>query len=89
MPNFLKKTNRHELIIVTLIYLIFFFIGILFYRDFGISVDEWDLRLLGFVNLKYITEILFNDVTPRFDEILLIPKFSEYYANTHGAILRN
>ena len=86
MPNFLKKTNRHELIIVTLIYLIFFFIGILFYRDFGISVDEWDLRLLGFVNLKYITEIFFNDVTPRLDEILLIPKFSEYYANTHGAI---
>ena len=74
MANFSKKTNRQEIIVVTLIYLIFFIIGIFSYQDFGISVDEWDLRVLGFVNLKYITEIFFKNISVKLDEILLIPK---------------
>ena len=86
MVNFSKKTNRQEIIVVTLIYLIFFIIGILSYQDFGISVDEWDLRVLGFVNLKYITEIFFQNISVKLDEILLIPKISDYSSNTHGAI---
>ena len=86
MANFSKKTNRQEIIVVTLIYLIFFIIGILSYQDFGISVDEWDLRVLGFVNLKYITEIFFQNISVKLDKILLIPKISDYSGNTHGAI---
>ena len=78
MANFSKKTNRQEIIVVTLIYFFFFITGILSYRDYGISVDEWDLRLLGFVNLKYITEIFFHDISAKLDEILLIPKISDY-----------
>ena len=76
MANFSKKTNRQEIIVVTLIYLVFFITGILSYQDFGISVDEWDLRVLGFVNLKYIMEIFFQNSLEILDEILLIPKFS-------------
>ena len=86
MTNFLKKTNRQEIIVVTLIYLVFFIIGILSYQDFGISIDEWDLRVLGFVNLKYITEIFFQNISTKLDEILLVPKISDYSSNTHGAI---
>ena len=84
--NFSKKTNKYEIIIVALIYLVFLVVGILSYQDFGLSVDEWDLRLLGFVNLKYITDIFFQDVSTKLDEILLIPKISDYHSNTHGAI---
>ena len=86
MANFSKKTNRQEIIVVTLIYLVFFITGIFSYQDFGISVDEWDLRVLGFVNLKYITEIFFQNISVKLDEILLIPKISDYSGNTHGAI---
>ena len=86
MLNFSKKTNKQEIIVVALIYLVFFITGILSYQDFGISVDEWDLRVQGFVNLKYIMEILFQNSSEKLDEILLIPKFSEYAGNTHGAI---
>ena len=86
MANFSKKTNRQEIIVVTLIYLIFFIAGILSYQDFGISVDEWDLRLLGFVNLKYITEFFFPDISVKLDEILFIPEISDYTSNTHGII---
>ena len=57
MGNFSEKTNRQEIITVTLVYLTFFIVGILTYQDFGISVDEWELRLMGFARLKYIMEI--------------------------------
>ena len=60
MANLFKNTNKKEIIVVTLIYLVFFTIGIFSYQDFGISVDEWDLRIMGFVNLKYIMEIFFS-----------------------------
>ena len=86
MANFSKKKNRNEIIIVALIYFVFFIIGILSYQDFGISVDEWDLRLLGFVNLKYIMEIFFQNSSGKLDEILLIPKISDYSFNTHGVV---
>ena len=86
MANFPKKKNRQEIIVVTLIYLVFVITGILSYRDYGISVDEWDLRLLGFVNLKYITGIFFHDISAKLDEILFIPKISDYTSNTHGII---
>ena len=86
MANFSKKANRQDIIVVTLIYLVFFITGIFSYQDFGISVDEWDLRVLGFVNLKYITEIFFKNISVKLDEILLIPKISDYSSNTHGVI---
>ena len=86
MINFFKETNKYEIIIVALIYLVFLVIGILSYQDFGLSVDEWDLRLLGFVNLKYILDIFFNDISSKLDAILFIPKLSDYSGNTHGAI---
>ena len=86
MPKFSKKINIHEILVLALIYLTFFIIGILSYKDFGISVDEWDLRLLGFVNLKYISDIFFNDISSKLDAILFIPKLSDYSGNTHGAI---
>ena len=85
MANFSKKTNRQEIITIALVYLAFFIIGILCYEDFGISVDEWELRLLGFANLKYIMEIFFQNHTSKLDEILSIPETWDYYG-THGTI---
>ena len=85
MTNFSKKTNRPEIITVTIVYLAFFIVGILSFQDFGISVDEWELRLLGFANLKYIVTIFFQDHLSKLDEILLIPETWDDYG-THGAI---
>jgi len=72
---------------VILIYLVFILIGIMTYQDFGISVDEWDLRLIGFVNLKYIMDIFFQGSSENLDKILLIPNISDYSSNTHGVII--
>ena len=85
MINFSKKTNKFEIITVALIYSIFFIVGIMSYKDFGISVDELELRLLGYVNLKYIIGIFFQNHLSKLDEILLVPNSWDYYG-THGAI---
>ena len=42
------------------VYLIFISIALLSYKDYGTSIDEWDLRVHGFVNLKYILVNIFN-----------------------------
>ena len=85
MTFFSKKTNKHEIVIVPLIYLIFFITGLFSYQDFGISVDEWELRLMGFASLKYIMEIFFQDHLSKIDEIVSVPDSWDYYG-THGVI---
>ena len=85
MPNFLKNINN-EIIVVFLLYLAFLSIGIISYKDFGISVDEWEVRILGFVNLKYVCSIFLKSIVPQLNTILEIPDLSHYYG-THGAII--
>jgi len=85
MSNLLKNINT-EIIVVFLLYLAFLSIGIISYKDFGISVDEWEVRILGFVNLKYVCAIFFKSIIPKLNLILEIPDLSHYYG-THGAIV--
>ena len=73
-----------EILIVIFVYLVFFCIGLLSFRDFGISIDEWELRIHGFVNLKYLMEIFYSSKVSELDKILQIPEFTSYYG-THGA----
>ena len=81
----LELLKKNEIIIVAFIYAVLFIVGILSYQDFGISVDEWELRLLGFANLKYIMGIFFQNHLSKLDQILLVPETWDYYG-THGAI---
>ena len=84
MNNYLKNIKNIEILIVILVYLVFFSIGLLSFKDFGVSMDEWELRVHGFVNLKYIMKTLFDHNTIELDKILPIPELSSYYG-THGA----
>ena len=84
MNNYLKNIRNAEILILILVYSVFFSIGLLSFKDFGISIDEWDLRVHGFVNLKYIMLTLFNYSPIKLDEILHIPELSATYG-AHGA----
>jgi len=84
MPNLLKNINT-EIIVVFLLYLAFLSIGIISYKDFGISVDEWELRLHGFTNFIYIYEFLFQKTPIGLLSNELIPKLSDYFG-THGPV---
>ena len=85
MLKFFKKRVNHEKITVTTVYIVFFIIGIIAFKDFGISVDEWELRLLGYANLKYVMSLFFSAKVQELDKVLLIPELSDYLG-THGAI---
>ena len=84
MNNYLKNIKNAEILIILLFYLVFFIIGLLSFKDFGTSIDEWELRVHGFVNLKYVILTLFNHSPAELDKILKIPELSSYYG-THGA----
>ena len=83
MNSFLKNIKNIEILLIILIYLVFFSIALLSFKDFGISVDEWELRVHGFVNLKYIWLTLFNSVPVKLEQIMEIPELSSYYGS-HG-----
>jgi len=80
-----KKMKKQELFTILFVYIVFLIIGIISFRDFGISVDEWELRILGFSNLKYVMGIFFESKVNQLNNILNIPDLSDYLG-THGAI---
>ena len=84
MFGYFKKI-KYEIITILLLYSTFLFIGIIVYNDFGISVDEWELRLHGFSNLIYLYEFLFKKVPLNIVSNEIIPKMSDYFG-THGPI---
>lgn len=85
MFNKIKKTRKQEIVSVFLLYIIFLFVGSSVFKDYGISVDEWELRLHGFSNLIYICNIFFKETALSLQTIGSIPVLSDYYG-THGPI---
>ena len=83
MINFLKNIKNTEVLILILIYSVFLLIGILSFKDFGISIDEWELRIGGFVNLKYIMLSLFGTSPSEMGNIVKIPELTAYFG-AHG-----
>ena len=84
MTNYLINIKNKEILIVVLVYLVFSLISLISFKDFGVSIDEWELRIHGFVNLKYVMTNLFSLSTVELDRILQIPILDSYYG-THGA----
>ena len=58
MINYIKfEVKQYHFKILTKIILIFFFcLGLLIYKDYGVSWDEYFQRSGGIVNLKFIYE---------------------------------
>ena len=44
MINYLKNIKNIEIVILILLYSAFLLIGMLSFKDFGVSIDEWELR---------------------------------------------
>jgi len=84
MNKYFKNIKNIQILTFLTVYLIFISIALLSYKDYGTSIDEWDLRVHGFVNLKYIMVNVFNFTSFELDKILQIPELSSFYG-THGA----
>ena len=81
--NFILKNKNLKNIIIYITFILFFVIGIISFADFGVSVDEWDLRILGIINANYLLEILGLDVITTKSSM---PSLNEYYGSTHGPL---
>lgn len=67
-----------ENLLVFLYFLTFFIIGLIIYPDYGISIDEDNTRLGGFVSLKYIFQIFFTQYESSIDNIITVPSMVEW-----------
>ena len=75
--SYLRNSKFTRLSILSL-YLIFLFISLFVYDDFGISADEWVLRYEGLKNIKYISEIFFSNAVNEIDKIIARLDVLEY-----------
>ena len=72
MNNILKKIM--PLLLATLM----LFIGLLNYKDYGVSWDEPDMRIIGYVNMDYVEKLLgFNASQPSADSNLNLLNFKD------------
>ena len=74
-----KKINFQKLLPL-FFFAVFFIIGINIYDDYGISWDEYNERIGGFVSLNFVREALSMETYPGF------PKLGDYIYSNYGVI---
>ena len=72
--------------IISLYFFTLFTVGFLIFPDYGISIDEDNTRINGFVSLKYIFEIFFPNLINEIDKFTNIPSMSEWDEQGVGII---
>ena len=75
------SNNKYIISFVSIIYLFFLIIGFLIYKDFGLSIDEIDLRIHGFMYLKYLFQIFYPGGITEINEIIQTPNVSDPSTN--------
>ena len=78
MENILKKKE-------IIFFLIIFIIGTIIFKDFGISIDEDNSRINGFVSLNYIFELFQINFNYKIDGITL-PKINNFDEQGNGVM---
>ena len=66
MPVFL---NSNKKLFTILFFLIFFLIGIFIFSDYGISIDEDNTRMVGFLSLEHIFNIFLPEHVTKINKI--------------------
>ena len=69
------------------LYILFYFfvvllIGISIFKDYGISIDEDNRRINGFVSLKYIFEIFFPNSVSEISDFIDVPEMNNWEAQS-------
>ena len=78
------KENKQKF--VFLFFGILFSIGIAFYDDYGIALDEDNSRINGFVSLKYIFEIFLPNKIHLINEIIEVPNINMHSEKGIGVV---
>ena len=62
------------------------YVGFFIFPDYGISIDEDNTRVNGFVSLKYIFEIFFPEHIPAIDKFTNIPSMNQFKEQGVGVV---
>ena len=72
--------------IISLYFFTLLTVGLFTFSDYGISIDEDNTRINGFVSLKYIFEIFFPNLVNEIDKFTNIPSMSDWEEQGIGVI---
>ena len=78
--------NSKKKLFITLYFLFLLVIGFLIFPDYGISLDEDNTRINGFVTLKYISEIFSPSFVVSINEIINVPSMNNWSEQGIGVI---
>ena len=88
MKFFLQKNNKLQKRSTLIIFFVcFFFIGSNIFSQYGISIDEGQLRDLGFITLNYVYEIFPQLKLDLVENISSSTNLQEWHAKDHGAFI--
>ena len=76
--------NFKENIVLVLLFILFFLISLLIYKDYGISIDEDSTRHHGLVSFNYIKILLNNSFNLNFSIDNNLQNLKNYEYKTYG-----
>lgn len=82
----LAYLNFNKKLLVFIYFFLLLIVSIIIYPDFGISIDEDNTRINGFVTLKYICEIFYPEIVFKIDEIIDVPSMNKWNEQGIGVI---
>ena len=87
--TFGKKINHFKNFFTTFLFIVIFFTGVFVVKDYGVSSDEYQHRLHGFINLNYVGEKFAPNIIKKLRKDKNYVKFDEYGNNYYGGSLYN
>jgi len=78
--------NSKKKLLIFFYFFLLLLIGFFIFPDYGISLDEDNTRLGGFVTLKYIFEVFFPSKVALIDEIITVPSMADWKESGIGPI---
>jgi hypothetical protein len=77
--------NKNRNLFIYFFFISLFIIGIFIFSDYGLSVDDDNSRVNGFVSLKHIFEIFFSQYTFKIDDIIDVSNINIYEERYNGS----
>ena len=82
----MKFFSKYQNVFLILVFFIIFAIGSSVFTDYGISIDEDNSRVNGFVSLKYILDLFNLDLASKVENIINVPDIHSYFEQGNGVV---
>ena len=82
----LSYHHSKKKLLVFFYFLALLFAGLIIYDDYGISLDEDNTRINGFVTLKYIFSLFYENYIYLIDSIISVPTMNEWQEQGIGVV---